>query len=171
MTEASPKIKKRVLTAMAVAITHDKQVTVEEAEIFRAMSESLDCPVPPVVASDAPNDTNQSELTTNSQFKHLVLNSLICRNGRLKRYGHMRASRDPAAEKRRVARTYVGIECVRSEAGSDVIDIPFARKQGLWRIRLPQQKSKNTRAIPAMTRIGNRRRSPPGSVPIGLRVF
>lgn len=60
LTEASPKIKKRVLTAMAVAITHDKQVTVEEAEIFRAMSESLDCPVPPVVASDAPNDTNQS---------------------------------------------------------------------------------------------------------------
>ena len=51
LNEASPKIKKRVLTAMAVAITFDKQVTVEEAELFRAMSESLDCPVPPVVAS------------------------------------------------------------------------------------------------------------------------
>lgn len=60
LTESSPKIKKRVLTAMAVAITHDKQVTVEEAEIFRAMSESLDCPVPPVVASNRPSDISQS---------------------------------------------------------------------------------------------------------------
>ncbi len=51
LNEASPKIKKRVLTAMAIAITFDKQVTVQEAELFRAMSESLDCPVPPVVAS------------------------------------------------------------------------------------------------------------------------
>ena len=48
------------LPGETVAITHDKQVTVEEAEIFRAMSESLDCPVPPVVASNAPNDTIQS---------------------------------------------------------------------------------------------------------------
>ncbi len=51
LNESSPKIKKRVLTAAAIAITHDGQVTVEEAELFRAMSESLDCPVPPVVAS------------------------------------------------------------------------------------------------------------------------
>ncbi|MGI9520001.1 MAG: hypothetical protein ACR2NP_23300, partial [Pirellulaceae bacterium] len=59
LNESSPKIKKRVLTAAAIAITHDGQVTVEEAELFRAMSESLDCPVPPVVASimDSGNET------------------------------------------------------------------------------------------------------------------
>lgn len=51
LSASSPKIKKRVLTAMAIVITHDKIVTVEEAELFRAMSESLDCPVPPVVAT------------------------------------------------------------------------------------------------------------------------
>jgi len=57
---ASPKIKKRVLTAMAIAITFDKQVTVHEAELFRAMSESLDCPVPPVVASISRTDAQAS---------------------------------------------------------------------------------------------------------------
>jgi Zn-dependent protease with chaperone function len=47
---ASPIIKKRVLTAMAEAIACDGKITVEEAETFRAVSESLDCPVPPVMA-------------------------------------------------------------------------------------------------------------------------
>jgi len=47
---ATPQIKKQILMAAAVAITHDGQVTVEEAELFRAFSESLDCPVPPVVS-------------------------------------------------------------------------------------------------------------------------
>ncbi len=53
--ESAPVIKKRVLSAAAIAITHDRHVTVEEAELFRAMSESLDCPVPPVVASPPPD--------------------------------------------------------------------------------------------------------------------
>lgn len=52
LKEASPKIKKSVLTAIAVAVTFDKIITIEEAELFRAISESLDCPVPPVVATD-----------------------------------------------------------------------------------------------------------------------
>jgi len=47
---ASPVIKKRVLTAMAEAIACDGKITVEEAETFRAVAESLDCPVPPVMA-------------------------------------------------------------------------------------------------------------------------
>ena len=50
LNQASLKIKKQVLTAIAIAITHDKKVTTEEAEMFRAISESLDCPVPPVVS-------------------------------------------------------------------------------------------------------------------------
>lgn len=51
LNAASPAIKKQVLTAAATAITHDNQVTVTEAELFRAIAESLDCPVPPVVAT------------------------------------------------------------------------------------------------------------------------
>ena len=48
---AAPVIKKRLLTAMAEAISCDGKITVEEAETFRAVAESLDCPVPPVMAS------------------------------------------------------------------------------------------------------------------------
>ncbi len=51
LNTAAPHVKKQLLTAAAIAITHDGQVTVQEAELFRAMSESLDCPVPPVVAT------------------------------------------------------------------------------------------------------------------------
>lgn len=51
LNTAAPRVKKQFLTAAAIAITHDGQVTVNEAELFRAMSESLDCPVPPVVAT------------------------------------------------------------------------------------------------------------------------
>ena len=51
LSQASPSVKKQILSAAAIAITHDRQVTVEEAEIFRAIAESLDCPVPPIVAT------------------------------------------------------------------------------------------------------------------------
>jgi hypothetical protein len=50
LVESSPIIRKRVLTAAATAIMHDGQVTVEEAELFRAIAESLDSPVPPLTA-------------------------------------------------------------------------------------------------------------------------
>ena len=50
VNQASLKVKKQLLTAMALAITKDGEVTIEEAEMFRAVSESLDCPVPPVVS-------------------------------------------------------------------------------------------------------------------------
>jgi hypothetical protein len=48
---AAPDVKKRALSAAAIAITFDQKVTTEEAELFRAIAESLNCPVPPVVAS------------------------------------------------------------------------------------------------------------------------
>jgi hypothetical protein len=49
--QTTPAIKKQILSAAAIAITHDRHVSVEEAELFRAIAESLDCPVPPVVAT------------------------------------------------------------------------------------------------------------------------
>ncbi len=48
---AAPAVRKQVLTAAATTIAHDRQVNVAEAELFRALAESLDCPVPPVIAS------------------------------------------------------------------------------------------------------------------------
>jgi Zn-dependent protease with chaperone function len=51
LNQASPAVKKRVLTAAATAVTHDGKVTATEAELFRALAESLDCPVPLIVAT------------------------------------------------------------------------------------------------------------------------
>ena len=46
-----PMVKKEILSAAVVAISHDNIYTVDEVELFRAISESLDCPVPPLVAT------------------------------------------------------------------------------------------------------------------------
>ena len=43
---ASPEVKKQFLHAAATLIMFDHEVTVVEAEFFRAVGESLDCPVP-----------------------------------------------------------------------------------------------------------------------------
>ncbi|MEM9409593.1 MAG: M48 family metallopeptidase [Planctomycetota bacterium] len=51
MSQAIPPVKKQILSAAVVTISADKFLTVEEVELFRAMSESLDCPVPPLVAT------------------------------------------------------------------------------------------------------------------------
>ncbi|HEY5701347.1 MAG TPA: M48 family metallopeptidase [Gammaproteobacteria bacterium] len=46
----SPLLKESLLTACADCIIHDGEVTLREAEILRAISESLDCPMPPLQA-------------------------------------------------------------------------------------------------------------------------
>lgn len=51
LAAATPTIKKKVLSAAVLAISHDKVLTVQEVELFRAMAESMDCPVPPLVAT------------------------------------------------------------------------------------------------------------------------
>ncbi len=47
--KSSPAIKKRLLGAAVVAVTTDGKVTVSEAELLRAIADSLDCPLPPIV--------------------------------------------------------------------------------------------------------------------------
>lgn len=47
---ASPELKKQFLHAAATLITFDHEITVFEAEFFRAVGESLDCPVPLLAA-------------------------------------------------------------------------------------------------------------------------
>ena len=49
---ASPQIKKRILEACAASIVADGQVTVDEGELLRVFADSLDCPVPPLLASE-----------------------------------------------------------------------------------------------------------------------
>ena len=53
LSQATPPIKKKVLSAAVKAIAYDKVLTVKEVELFRAMAESMDCPVPPLVATHA----------------------------------------------------------------------------------------------------------------------
>ena len=43
---ASHAVKKQFLHAAAVLITYDHEITIAESEFFRAVAESLDCPVP-----------------------------------------------------------------------------------------------------------------------------
>ncbi|MFW5925114.1 MAG: M48 family metalloprotease [Myxococcota bacterium] len=44
-----PRPQRELLTACARSIAADHEVTPEEAEIFRAVADSLDCPVPPLL--------------------------------------------------------------------------------------------------------------------------
>ncbi len=49
LDHAAPMVKKRVLEAAVACITADRQVTVEEAELLRAVSASISCPMPPIL--------------------------------------------------------------------------------------------------------------------------
>lgn len=47
-----PLEKPALLKALAAAITCDRQVTSLEAELFRALADGLDCPIPPLLAGE-----------------------------------------------------------------------------------------------------------------------
>ena len=49
----SPKCKRTLISACAACISADRQVTVQEAELLRAIAASLDCPTPPLLADAA----------------------------------------------------------------------------------------------------------------------
>ena len=46
-----PLLKQRFLKACAVCLTHNDTVTIEGAEILRALASGLDCPIPPIIPS------------------------------------------------------------------------------------------------------------------------
>ena len=51
LEEAAPKVKRQLLRAAVACITADRTVTATEAELLRAMSASLGCPMPPLLLS------------------------------------------------------------------------------------------------------------------------
>lgn len=53
LAEASPPLKKQVLAGCAACIGADGQITLEESELLRAVSDALDCPMPPLLAGTA----------------------------------------------------------------------------------------------------------------------
>ncbi len=51
LAKLKPLEKPALLKAIAVCISHDEKITATEAELFRAIADSLDCPVPPLLAN------------------------------------------------------------------------------------------------------------------------
>lgn len=49
LNHIKPLQKPQLLKAMSLCILHDGQVTIAEAELFRAIADSLDCPIPPLI--------------------------------------------------------------------------------------------------------------------------
>jgi Zn-dependent protease with chaperone function len=49
LNEGSFKVKKWILGAALACLMHDREITVEETELFRAIADTLGCPVPPWV--------------------------------------------------------------------------------------------------------------------------
>jgi phosphotransferase system glucose/maltose/N-acetylglucosamine-specific IIC component len=46
-------VKRRIVVACVACILTNQQVTVREAELLRAISDTLDCPLPPLVVGEA----------------------------------------------------------------------------------------------------------------------
>src|SRR5262245_57848754 len=53
LNQSVPDIKRRIVVACAACILANQQVTVREAELLRAICDTLDCPLPPLVVRDA----------------------------------------------------------------------------------------------------------------------
>jgi Zn-dependent protease with chaperone function len=49
LDEAAPQVKRQILQAAVACITADRQVTAAEAELLRAVSASMSCPMPPLM--------------------------------------------------------------------------------------------------------------------------
>lgn len=54
LNRIKPLQKPLLLKAMSECVLHDGRLTVAEAELFRAIADSLDCPIPPMITSIQP---------------------------------------------------------------------------------------------------------------------
>ena len=48
-----PKIKRCIVKACVACVVYDQYITVSEAELLRAVADSLGCPIPPIIANDS----------------------------------------------------------------------------------------------------------------------
>jgi hypothetical protein len=53
LSHAAPQARKQIMAGAAVSIFHDETISAAEAELFRALGESLDCPIPPLLPTKA----------------------------------------------------------------------------------------------------------------------
>lgn len=54
LNQVKPLQKPQLLKAMSQCVLYDDQLTVTEAELFRAIADSLDCPIPPLITARTP---------------------------------------------------------------------------------------------------------------------
>ena len=65
LNRVTPLLKRRLLRACGVCVSHDDQVTLREGELLRAIADALDCPMPPFLAgqtlrfAEIPNSKSQ----------------------------------------------------------------------------------------------------------------
>jgi hypothetical protein len=52
LNQSAPAVKRRIVVACAACIRADRQVTVREAELLRAICDTLGCPLPPPVVGE-----------------------------------------------------------------------------------------------------------------------
>jgi hypothetical protein len=53
LNRSAPAVKRRAIVACGACILADRQVTVRESELLRAICDTLDCPLPPLVVGEA----------------------------------------------------------------------------------------------------------------------
>jgi hypothetical protein len=53
LTKTVPRVKRRVISACTACVLADQRVTAREMEMLRAICDTLDCPMPPLVLGDA----------------------------------------------------------------------------------------------------------------------
>ena len=66
LNQVTPLLKRRLLRACSVCVSHDNQVTLREGELLRAIADALDCPMPPFLDgqtlrfAEIPNHSRQT---------------------------------------------------------------------------------------------------------------
>jgi hypothetical protein len=61
LAQAAPLIKKNLVSACAQTVAADGLIKEEEAELLRAVADTLDCPIPPFVEGIQPNGASGQE--------------------------------------------------------------------------------------------------------------
>jgi len=51
LNHLKPLQKPQLLKAMSECVLHDGKITLREAELYRAIADSLDCPIPPLITN------------------------------------------------------------------------------------------------------------------------
>jgi hypothetical protein len=60
LNQAVPAIKRRIIVACTACILANQEVTIREAELLRAICDTLDCPLPPLVVGETGRTVNDT---------------------------------------------------------------------------------------------------------------